>query len=274
MIKRILVGLDGSAATASQSAYAVDLAQRHGAEITGLAALDLAESERVGPVPLGAGESAHDLREHRLQSALRARSESVAALAAAALAADVACRVLELEGSPRTLLADYSRYHDLIVLPLPAAGDREPGGMPGDLMHLIGHGVRPIIAVPAVARPVQRVLIAYSGSAESAKAMKHLVQLAPWPDALYRVATFGRDEEQGRLLLADACAYCAAHGLAVETDFVAAEPRRELLPYTRGWSADMIVAGNSARSLLVQKILGDTALELLRQAECPLFLAQ
>jgi nucleotide-binding universal stress UspA family protein len=274
LLKRILVGLDGSAAAASQGAYAVDLAVRHGAGITGLAAFDLAEAERVGPVPLGAGESAHDLREHRVQAALRERAEAVAALTRAASSANAACRILELDGSPRPLLVDRSRYHDLTVLPLPNAGEPEASGTPNELMHLIAQGVRPILAVPARPRPVQRILIAYSGSTESARAMKHLIQLRPWPEAVLRVVTFGRGEEEGRLLLADAAEYCAAQGLKVETDWVAGEPIGELLPYARGWSTDVIVAGNSARNLLVQKILGDTALELLRQSECPLFLAQ
>jgi len=40
------------------------------------------------------------------------------------------------------------------------------------------------------------------------------------------------------------------------------------------WQADMIVMGSSARSVWVRRILGDTLLDVLSQAEIPLFLAQ
>lgn len=40
------------------------------------------------------------------------------------------------------------------------------------------------------------------------------------------------------------------------------------------WQADMIVMGNSARSVLLRKVLGDTLVATLRDAQIPLFLAQ
>jgi len=40
------------------------------------------------------------------------------------------------------------------------------------------------------------------------------------------------------------------------------------------WQADMIVMGDSERSVWVRRILGDTLLDVLSQAEIPLFLAQ
>jgi len=51
------------------------------------------------------------------------------------------------------------------------------------LARLISAGVRPIVAVSDKFRPIQKVLIAYSGSMESAKTMKRFVQLRLWPDA-------------------------------------------------------------------------------------------
>jgi nucleotide-binding universal stress UspA family protein len=40
------------------------------------------------------------------------------------------------------------------------------------------------------------------------------------------------------------------------------------------WQADMIVLGNSARSLLMKRVLGETALHIIRNADRPLFLSQ
>ena len=40
------------------------------------------------------------------------------------------------------------------------------------------------------------------------------------------------------------------------------------------WQADMIVMGNSARSVLRREVLGDTLLGTRRDTRIPLFLAQ
>jgi nucleotide-binding universal stress UspA family protein len=274
MIRRILVGLSGPSQAEALVPHAIDVAARHGAALTGAATVDLAELENVGPVPLGGGAAASELREHRVQTAIRERDAAVATLALAAEAAGVACRIVAAEGPSEPLLVDLSRYHDLTLLPLPETRGDEPADAPEELVRLISHGVRPILAVAVEPRPIERILVAYSGSMESAKAMKHLVQLRPWPDAALRVVTFGQAEDERRQLLDQAAEYCAAHGFAVETDWVDGAAQAELLSYAQGWGADLIVAGNSGRSLLARKILGDTALELLRQADRSLFLAQ
>ena len=48
----------------------------------------------------------------------------------------------------------------------------------------------------------------------------------------------------------------------------------DLLPYAQDWDADLIVVGNSAQSLLLRKLFGETALHLIRHADRPLFLCQ
>ena len=47
-----------------------------------------------------------------------------------------------------------------------------------------------------------------------------------------------------------------------------------LVPYALAWNADLIVAGNSAKNLLMRKLFGETAIKLLRESTLPLYLAQ
>jgi nucleotide-binding universal stress UspA family protein len=53
-----------------------------------------------------------------------------------------------------------------------------------------------------------------------------------------------------------------------------ARKRKRVLPYAAQWGADLIVAGNSAKNLLLRRALGETALNLITQADRHLFLAQ
>ena len=58
------------------------------------------------------------------------------------------------------------------------------------LVRLVESGVRPLLAVSKGVYPVRNVLIAYSESMESAKAMKRFVQMRLWLEAKLRVVTF------------------------------------------------------------------------------------
>ena len=53
MIKRILVGLGGTEFTTVAIRRAVELAQIHQAQLTGVTVIDVERLKRVGPVPLG-----------------------------------------------------------------------------------------------------------------------------------------------------------------------------------------------------------------------------
>lgn len=68
--------------------------------------------------------------------------------------------------------------------------------------------------------------------------------------------------------------YFQAHGRAVDTDFAGGDPATEIVPYAQQWEADLIVAGNSAKNLLLRRLFGETALKLLRDSPLPLYLSQ
>ncbi len=85
---------------------------------------------------------------------------------------------------------------------------------------------------------------------------------------------FGGDAVAAARRLGKAAAYFAAHGRPVETDHASGDAAKELIPYAEAWNADLIVAGNSAKNLLLRRIFGETALQLLRESPLPLYLAQ
>jgi len=143
-----------------------------------------------------------------------------------------------------------------------------------ELVRLVDGGVRPLIAVTDEYREVRRVLIAYSGSAESAKTMKRFVQLRLWPEASVRIVTFNKTPEEAQVLLSEAAEYCHVHGIDPVIEHVDKYPKHELLPYAKDHSIDAIVIGNSARNLLLRRVFGETVLSVIEHAECPLFLSQ
>ncbi len=277
MIKRILVGLGTSRTAAAVTEHALDIARETPAELQGLAVTDSLRLDWTGPQPMGVGveAAAADLRRQRHE---RARAEIAAAAALFAercRAAGVGHRIAEEEGDPFEIAADLVRYHDLCVFGLRGLFEHDVVPEPRDaLERLIADGVRPILAVPEEHRPIRRVLVAYSGSLESAKTFKHFVLSGLFARAAVRVVCFGDDAAAARRRVESAAGYFRAHGRDVETDAAAGDPRLEIVPYATEWQADLIVAGNSAKNLLLRKLFGETALTLLRESPLPLYLAQ
>lgn len=275
MLKRILVGLGGSDYATSATNQAVALALAHDAEVTGVSILDERRLTATGPVSIGGGHYAQRLAEQRVHKAQEMVEWSIKEFTEACQAAGVRHRVLREVGEPFSRMTEEARYHDLMVFGLRSLFEFDLVPDPHDaLVRLVQAGVRPLIAVARGYYPVKKVLIAYSGSMESAKAMKRFVQMRLWPECETRVVSFEDGGRNAPQLLADAADYCRAHQLGVETECVEGSPREHLLPYAENWGADLTVIGNSAKNLLLRRLLGETALHAIRHANRPLFLAQ
>ena len=275
MIKRILVGLGSLEYARSATAKALELARNHDAKLTGVTLFDTTRLGLKEPVPIGAGQLVRELRESRHDTINGIIEAEEVYFASECEKAGIAYEVQRETGDPLDALVSLTRYHDLVVCGLQSLFEHgvieEP---PDELAMLVKEGVRPLLAVTDEDKPIQRVLISYSGSMESAKTMRRFVHLRMWPEAEMRVVTFQQQEGVGEELLKDAAEYCQAHGFHVETEYIHKPPMSNLLPYADAWGADLIVLGNSAKSMLLRRILGETALHVMRNSGIPLFLAQ
>jgi len=277
MIKRILVGLGTTGFAESVTQHAIDIATPHSAELVALAITDPVRLEWTGPRPMGVGVTAvsADLVRQRMERAAADIQAAGELFATRCRAAKVAHRIIDETGDPFEIAADQVRYHDMCVFGLRGLFEHDAVPEPRDALEkLVSHGVRPILAVADQHRPIRRVLVAYSGSLESAKTFKHFVHSGLYAEAPVRIVHFGDDAAAAGRRLERAAAFFTAHGRAVETDHAAGTAGRELLPYAGAWKADLIVAGNSAKNLLVRRVFGETALMLLRESPLPLYLAQ
>ncbi|MCA9084320.1 MAG: universal stress protein [Planctomycetaceae bacterium] len=275
MIKRILVGLAGTTYTPVAIRRAVNLAQTNGAEVTGVTVLDASRVHGLGRAsPPRENADAIGSRRETITATLIA--QSIRDFEAACQAAVIKHRVVEESGDAFTKLVDLSRHHDLMVFGLRSVFEYDflAGDPESILIRLVSAGVRPLIAASDDDRSISRVLIAYNGTMESAKAMKRFVQMRLWPNAELKIVTFHPSDSIAYELLRDAEGYCCAHGFRVCHQSNPGDPKVLLLATAALWQADMIVMGNSARSVLLRKVLGDTLLATLRDTQIPLFLAQ
>jgi nucleotide-binding universal stress UspA family protein len=276
MIKRILVGLGGTPFTKVSTHCATELARLHQAQTTGVTVVDLSKMGKVGPVPAGAGFYAQRMRERQSQVTREGIEAAVGAFKEQCGNQQVVCRRIEYEQKdPFTAMIAEARYNDLTIFGLRSIFDYGFTSDPDKaIVKLISQGVRPILAVAETYRPVKKALVAYSGSMESAKAIRHFLHLKPWPDVSLHLVNFREGAEPEPHLLKDAADFCMAHGFEVQTDQIDGQARKDLLPFAQKIDADLIVMGNSVHKTLMKQLLGDTVLETIKSADRPLFLSQ
>jgi nucleotide-binding universal stress UspA family protein len=274
MIKRILIGLGGTPYTPVAIERAVTLAQRYEASLT---AVTMVKREQlVSPSGTPGCFQADAVEVGRPHVTEEKIEESIAAFEASCSTAGIKYTVKLESGNPFNLFISLARYHDIMVFGLRSIFEyRVSAEEPCvTLARLVSAGVRPIIAESSEFRPIRKALIAYSGSMESAKTMKRFIQLRPWADVRLKIVTFERSEDEARQLLYDASEYCRAHGFTVETESNPGPPKDFLLVLATMRQADVIVMGSSARSLLLKRVLGDTAMHIIKNTDRPLFLCQ
>jgi nucleotide-binding universal stress UspA family protein len=275
MMKRILLGLGGTSFTDVAIERAIELANEHGALITGVTVVDTKRLKQVGPVPPGGGAYAEKLREKRVEITEQRVEKAIEKFIAKCKESGISNQIKRETGDPFETMIAYARYNDVTIFGLKSLFDYGFTVEPRDaLIRLVSQGVRPIIAVSPEFRSIRRVLIAYSGSMESAKAMRRYVQFNPWEDARLRVVHFGKGGNDTEQLLEDAAEYCRDHGFITETELVDNSPKDHLIEYAQQNEMDLIVMGNSIRNLLFRHLLGDTVLNAIRQSDRPLFLSQ
>jgi nucleotide-binding universal stress UspA family protein len=275
MIKRILLGLGGTPFTDVAIERAVELAKIHGALITGVTVVDTKQLSQVGPVPLGGGVYAAKLREQRLTITEERIEEAIESFKKKCAESNILTKIERETGDPFESMIAHARYNDVTIFGLKSLFDYGFTSEPRDaLIRLVSQGVRPIIAVSLKFRTIRKVLIAYSGSMESAKAMRRYVQLNPWRNVRLRIVHFGKNDDSTAQLLKDAAEYCRDHGFSTETEAVENSAKDHLIEYARQHDLDLIVMGNSIRNLIFRHLLGDTVLNAIQQSDRPLFLAQ
>ncbi len=276
MIKRILLGLGGTPFTDVAIERAVELAGVHGALITGVTVVDTKRLKQVGPIPPGGEAYAARLREKRLTITEERIETAIEQFKKKCDESNIPAKIEREDGDPFESMIEHARYNDVTIFGLKSLFDYGFSMEPRDaLIRLVSQGVRPIIAVSPKFRPIRNVLIAYSGSMESAKAMRRYVQLNPWHNVRLRIVHFGNRDDRTEKLLKDASAYCRDHGFPNETELVDRQSAREnLIEYAQQNDMDLIVMGNSIRNLLFRHLLGDTVLNAILQSDRPLFLAQ
>lgn len=245
--------------------FAFETARRMGAHLTGLQVISIDASVIVLPEPLLVLEDEEHMAHERggwWASACRSRG------------IDGTWEVRR--GVHRRILVRRASLSDVLIGRLTSSGSGIPEGT-GLLARVLKSRVSPLILVPDHAGPstMQRMLIAWNGSAVAARAIRSALPFLSCARSITILA--GDREGRGRRDDADMLlrAWLSRHALLaewVELDRHTSAASA-ILEGAEAHRADVIVMGAWGRSRMREMALGGTTRDLLAHGRVPLFMA-
>ncbi len=217
--------------------------------------------------------------QKKIQHAEQTLRECLARCITTCEAAGVEHRVAEYDGIPAEKLLSSAIFYDLIVTGLETSFHFETRGTRREsLQHLLDRTATPVLAVPPTGlSKIERVLVAFDGSAPAARALHDFMPLASVFQPEIILVSAGIPEEQSDFLLGNAELLLRAHGFSrvvrhsgeasVEDVF------DELLGSPTGADADLVVLGIHSGHFLKKLFVGSFAKKLMERGDVPLFLS-
>jgi hypothetical protein len=218
MLKRVLVLLGETLSSVSARQYAFHLARETGAELTGLAGVDLAFIERGEAVPLGAMafKVERDRELRRQAEAARIRLHEL--FADECKARGVPFSWLTFEDDPIPVLYLATEIRDLVVTGHDTAfHGKLRENLPEMLSELVRSSPRPTVLCADRSSQGQDILVAYDGSLPSMRAVQMfaLLGISSTGRRMY-ILSADASEELATRKATGAATYLESHGLAAE----------------------------------------------------------
>lgn len=180
-------------------------------------------------------------------------------------------------GPPERLVARRGRLADVTVIARPPKGGRGEGDC---LSGALWSSARPVILVPgaedefaAPGRKPERIIVAWNGSAEAARAVSAALPLL---EQAATVELLVIDDVVDRDAVERARDYLLAHRIAVDVKSVASDGQtlaKVLIDQVVEREADMIVMGAYTHSRLREYLLGGLTQQVMDGAPVPVLLA-
>ncbi len=159
---------------------------------------------------------------------------------------------------------------DLVVTALP----RESGKVNGEVLTLMRHCTRPVLAVPDQPARFQRALLAYDGSIKAKEALFVAAYLAEmWKTALV-VMTVHEHRRLDRRALTYAEKYLEMHEIQAEYVLAHGPVANSLLKAIEVYHCDVLIMGSYCSPAAVEAVIGGTVDRVLRETNVPVLVCR
>jgi len=287
MIKRILVALDPDEDTTKATDYAITLARKFDADVTGLALVDTEQIQAgVGGGGIGTIYYADQLTRHMTDTARREGRKLLTEFRKKVQHAGLNHAEHIEEGVPFERIVEDMKIHDLLIIGKDSHFFyNRPEKTTKTLDKVVKEGICPVMVVskesPEPKADVKKVLLAYDGSGAVARTMQWFVQLQPFGNHItvdvihVRDGESEKEKEESYLLLKLAGSFLNSHGFndVNRESLEHGKPAKKILDYAEENGVDIIIAGAHSVSAIKRLTFGSTTDTLVKENTIPLFLS-
>jgi nucleotide-binding universal stress UspA family protein len=283
MIKRILVALDPDGDTPVATRYAIRLAKKFDAEMTGLAVVDVGNlNTMIGVGGYGTESAAREIWVEMTKETQKVAQNLLNAFKKSVEKEGIRHRDLKQQGASAELIIEEMKYHDLLVLGRDSKFFySEPDKDTRTLAKVVKGGISPTLVVTDEYREIENIMIAFDGSSAAARSLKAFVHLLPYGKDieidLVNVADGESSEamEKSASILKMAENYLKAHNFnyIIKTVLEKGEPGLRILDRQLMKNPDLLLLGAHSVSAVKRTAFGSTTHYMITSTMGPLFLS-
>jgi nucleotide-binding universal stress UspA family protein len=279
MIKNILLALDGSEHAQAALRYALWLAERFRAQISGLHVIDIVSVE--GPVfqdISGAfGFEPYLDVSGKVRQALHDRGQFILEEFA------TTCRERGIHfesdlvtGVIANQICEHARTTDLVVIGHRGVNEKFSTGLLGGTAESITRkSPRPVFMTPMQFQPIHKPLLAYDGSPRASTVMHSAAEFCSALNLPLTVLTVThREKSNEEKVLEEARHYLSSYDLKPTLLAVTGQPTQCIIDCIKEHGHDLLFIGAYGHSRIIEMVLGSTTEYVLRNAPCPVFLSR
>lgn len=274
-MRSLLLALDDTPGGAGASTFALDLAARHNAAITGASILDISYLTAPGPGGIGTAhfkaradrarlQRGHDLTERLSDNFLRQCK-----------ARKLKGSVLALEGSPSEELRAAADAYDVVVIGHDSDLHGEAdNGLAVTVEKILHENPRPLIITPAEVREPSSIVVAFDGSVPSARSLQIFTLLGLAKNCEIHVVSVATSKEVADRNAKHAGAYLGLYDIAFKSHAIVshANPADVVMDEAKARGAALIVMGAYGHRGWKEALLGSFTSRLLENCPTALFI--
>lgn len=275
MLKRILLLLAETESSTAARDYAFKLAQEAGAEVAGLAGIDLSSIAVRMPGGVGVATFKAKLEEELKAKAAQTRQTLRSAFERQCRDRNIACEWLSFEGEPADTLHLGAETCDLLLSGYDTAFRGEIFESPSEMASkLLLMSPRPAIICPNRLSGSDGIFVAYDGSVPAMRALQMFALLGLGTGRRIQVASIDDDRNVAARRADAAAKYLRSHGLDVSADPIATgvHPAEVLKIEIAQRKIGTLVMGAYGRRGLREMLFGSTTNTIIEEPPCTVFL--
>lgn len=133
---------------------------------------------------------------------------------------------------------------------------------------------KPVMVASRAFKPIEKLLIAYDGSASAMRAVDHIARNPLYAGLAMRIVTVGAQTPAASKALDDAAAMLKAAGIDAETQITSGQPDVVLSKMVEVDGFNMLIMGAYGHSRIRSLIIGSTTTAMVRSCKVPVVMVR